>query len=197
MNPSTTPAERFLVLQRTMRKVNNLAQICAGIFLLGMVLSISISVFARLLYTYTGIAVHATWAEELSRYLMVGSVFIGGAVAAYDLRLIGVDAFMTLAPPGLARWLRLTSHVLTLVFALLLVWKSARLVELGLRQWSPGMEIQMSYVYSLMFVGSVLMVVNMLVHVIGELLNSSVRPVVDAASLEAMPITQFSKETLS
>lgn len=70
---------------------------------------------------------------------MVGSVFIGGAVAAYHLRLIGVDVFVGLVPERLARWLRLLSHLLTLALAVLLVWKSVRLIELGLKQWSPAM----------------------------------------------------------
>lgn len=103
--------ERFLALQRAMHALNNMAEKCAGLFLLGMIIAISVSVFARLLYTYTGIPLSAPWAEELARYLMVGSVFIGGAVAAYHLRLIGVDVFVGLVPERLARWLRLLSHL--------------------------------------------------------------------------------------
>jgi len=197
MNGYVVPHERFRSLQQRMKKVNNFAQKCAGLFLLGMVLAVSISVFARLLYTYTGIPLSATWAEEVSRYLMVGTVFVGGAVAAYELRLIGVDAFMTMAPPRLARWLRLVAHVLTLVFALLLVWKSTRLIELGLKQWSPAMEIPMAYVYSLMFIGCVLMSANTLVHVIGELLNAGPDTERDSAGMEPVTIIQASKESLS
>lgn len=198
MNGCVAPYKRFRASQRMMRKVNNFAEKCAGLFLLGMVLAVSISVFARLLYTYTGIALSATWAEELSRYMMVGSVFIGGAVAAYELRLIGVDAFMTLAPARLARWLRLAAHALTLVFALLLVWKSARLIELGLKQWSPAMEIPMAYVYSLMFIGCVLMCANTLIHVARELLNPDALPGKEAIrSASISTIVQSSKEHLS
>lgn len=196
MNGCVVPHERFQAWQRVMRKVNKLAEKCAGLFLVGMVLAVSISVFARLLYTYTGITLSATWAEELSRYMMVGSVFVGGAVAAYELRLIGVDAFMTLAPPHLARWLRLVAHVFTLIFAVLLVWKSARLIELGLNQWSPAMEIPMAYVYLLMFTGCVLMCANTLIHVIGELLNAGQFSMRDSSERELMTIIQPSKEHL-
>lgn len=173
MNGCSATHTKFGVLQRLMATVNNLAEKCAGLFLLGMVLAISISVFARLLYTYTGIPLTAPWAEELSRYLMVGCVFIGGAVAAYRLRLIGVDAFISIIPEHIARWVRLLAHLLTLILTVLLVWKSLRLIDLGLRQWSPAMEIPMAYVYSLMFAGCALMCANTLMHVLGELLNTS------------------------
>lgn len=55
--------ERFLALQRAMHALNNMAEKCAGLFLLGMIIAISVSVFARLLYTYTGIPLSAPWAE--------------------------------------------------------------------------------------------------------------------------------------
>ncbi len=180
--------ERFLALQRAMHAINNMAEKCAGLFLLGMIIAISVSVFARLLYTYTGIPLSAPWAEELARYLMVGSVFIGGAVAAYHLRLIGVDVFVGLVPERLARWLRLLSHLLTLALAVLLVWKSVRLIELGLKQWSPAMEMPMAYVYALMAIGCLLMCANTLTNAARELLDAPSPQRESAEMEEAMEI---------
>lgn len=171
MSNCSASHSKFLALQRVMNSINNAAEKCAGLFLFGMIVAISISVFARLLYTYTGIALSVPWAEELARYLMVGSVFIGGAVAAYHLRLIGVDVFVCMIPERVARWLRLVSHVLTLSLTLLLVWKSIRLIELGLKQWSPAMEMPMAYVYSLMAIGCLLMCANTLTNAVKEFLN--------------------------
>lgn len=180
--------EKFLALQRAMHAINNIAEKCAGLFLLGMIIAISVSVFARLLYTYTGIPLSTPWAEELARYLMVGCVFIGGAAAAYHLRLIGVDIFVGLVPGRLARWLRLLSHLLTLALAGLLVWKSARLIELGLKQWSPAMEMPMAYVYALMAIGCLLMCANTLTHAARELLDAPPPRRESAEMEEAMEI---------
>lgn len=163
--------ERLQTLQRIMDSINGAVEKCAGLFLIGMVLAISISVFVRLLYTYTGIPFSTPWAEELGRFMMVGSVFLGGAVATYRLRLIGVDAFIGMVPEHVARWLRMVAHVLTLMLALLLAWKSVRLIELGMRQTSPAMEMPMAYIYVFMFIGCVLMSMNTFMHVIKELLN--------------------------
>ncbi|KGD99030.1 C4-dicarboxylate ABC transporter permease [Achromobacter sp. RTa] len=188
MSEGAASHRKFQALQRTMDSVNNAAEKCAGLLLLGMIAAISVSVFARLLYTYTGIPFSAPWAEEIARYMMVGSVFIGGAVAAYHLRLIGVDVFISLVPERLARWLRLLSHVLTLALALLLVWKSIRLIELGLKQWSPAMEMPMAYVYSLMAAGCLLMCANTLTNAVKELLNVESPQRESAEMEEAMEI---------
>lgn len=188
MNGHSASHAKFQALQRIMDGINGAAEKCAGLFLFGMIVAISVSVFARLLYTYTGIPLSAPWAEELARYLMVASVFIGGAVAAYHLRLIGVDVFASLVPERLARWLRLLSHLLTLALAVLLVWKSVRLIELGLKQWSPAMEMPMAYVYSLMAIGCLLMCANTLTNAAKELLNVESPQRESAEMEEAMEI---------
>lgn len=188
MSECSASHKKFMALQRTMTAVNNAAEKCAGLLLLGMIIAISVSVFARLIYTYTGISLSAPWAEEIARFMMVGSVFIGGAVAAYHLRLIGVDVFVSLVPERIARWLRLLSHVLTLVLALLLVWKSIRLIELGLKQWSPALEMPMAYVYSMMAIGCLLMCANTLTNAVKELLNVESPHQESAEMEEAMEI---------
>lgn len=188
MNGQPSSHNKFRAWQRIMTSINSVAEKCAGLFLLGMVISISISVFARLLYTYTGVPWSVPWAEELGRYMMVGSVFIGGAVAAYHLRLIGVDVFITAIPERIARWLRFLAHVLTLALALLLVWKSIQLIQLGLRQWSPAMEMPMAYVYILMGIGCVLMCANTFTHAVRELLNVDLPRQESAEMEEAMEI---------
>lgn len=188
MNGYSSSHKKFQAWQRMMTSVNNIAEKCAGLFLLGMVIAISISVFARLLYTYTGIPLSVPWAEELGRYMMVGSVFIGGAVAAFYLRLIGVDVFVSAIPERIARWFRFLSHILTLALALLLVWKSTQLIGLGLRQWSPAMEMPMAYVYTLMCIGCVLMCANTLTHAVRELLSVQLPQQESAEIEEAMEI---------
>ncbi len=195
MSSNVVVQDGVVALRRTMRKINWVAEKCAGIFLVGMVAAVTISVVARLLYTYAGIAVSVTWAEELARYLMVGAVFIGGAVAAYEHRLIGVDAIQSLVSAGMARWLRLAGHLLTLVLGCLLVWKSGRLIELGLKQWSPAMEIPMAYVYSLMIVGCILLSANALTHVVTEALG--IAPDGEATAPEAMDVGPLGTEHLS
>jgi TRAP-type C4-dicarboxylate transport system permease small subunit len=76
-----------------------------------------------------------------------------------------------MVPESVARWLRVVAHILTLMLAVLLAWKSIRLIELGMRQTSPAMEMPMAYIYVFMFIGCVLMSLNTFAHVIKELMS--------------------------
>lgn len=152
--------------------VNGWATKLAGLLLGGMVAAIAISVSVRLLYSYTGIRLSAPWAEEVGRYLMVASVFLGGAVAAFQKRLIGVDAFVSMMPKKLARWARAVAHLLTLGFALLIVWQAVVLVDFGLRQWSPVLRMPMAAVYAWVVLGAALMAANTLLHMVGEIIGA-------------------------
>jgi len=172
LSDKTLAHPRYDACRTTMAAVNGWATRLAGLLLGGMVAAIAVSVSVRLLYSHTGIRLSAPWAEEVARYLMVASVFLGGAVAAFQKRLIGVDAFVSMMPEKLARWMRAVAHLLTLGLALLIVWQAAALVEFGLRQWSPVMRMPMALVYAWVLLGATLMAANTLLHTIGEIIGA-------------------------
>jgi len=172
LSDKTFAHPRYEACRAAMAVVNDWATKLAGLLLGGMVAAIAVSVSVRLLYSYSGIRLSAPWAEEVARYLMVASVFLGGAVAAFQKRLIGVDAFVSMMPSRLARWMRAFAHLLTLGFALLIVWQAAALVEFGLRQWSPVMRMPMAFVYAWILLGAALMAANTVLHMIGEIIGA-------------------------
>ncbi|MFC3703621.1 TRAP transporter small permease [Devosia honganensis] len=172
MSDKTFAHPRYEACRAAMAVVNDWATKLAGLLLGGMVAAIAVSVSVRLLYSYSGIRLSAPWTEEVARYLMVASVFLGGAVAAFQKRLIGVDAFVSMMPSRLARWMRAFAHLLTLGFALLIVWQAAALVEFGLRQWSPVMRMPMAFVYAWILLGAALMAANTVLHMIGEIIGA-------------------------
>lgn len=172
MSDKTFAHPRYEACRAAMAAVNDWATKLAGLLLGGMVAAIAVSVSVRLLYSYSGIRLSAPWTEEVARYLMVASVFLGGAVAAFQKRLIGVDAFVSMMPSRLARWMRAFAHLLTLGFALLIVWQAAALVEFGLRQWSPVMRMPMAFVYAWILLGAALMAANTVLHMIGEIIGA-------------------------
>ncbi|AEQ52691.1 TRAP transporter small permease [Pelagibacterium halotolerans] len=171
MTADSTAHRRFAAVQKVMDRVNSVSAMFAGLCLAGMVLAVAVAVFVRLLYTYTGIRLAAPWGEEVARYLMIASVFIGGAVAAGQKRLIGVDAFVAVMPPRVSRWLAVVAHLLTLSLVLMITWQAIMLVEFGMRQWSPVLRMPMAAVYGGVLVGAVLMVANVAVLVVGTLLG--------------------------
>jgi C4-dicarboxylate transporter DctQ subunit len=100
-----------------------------------------------------------TVSEELARYMMVWTVFIGGAIGAKTGAHVGLEAFVNLFPPKLRRLATLASGVLSMGFCLFLavygVSLAKRIINTGQR--SPALEIPMGLVYAAVPVGALLM----------------------------------------
>lgn len=158
-------------IRRGCERVNEWLAVLAGISLGGMVVAISVAVAVRLLFTFFGVQLSAPWGEELARYLMVWSVFIGGAVAASRGRMIGVEALVNVMPTGPARLMRIGGHLCTLALFAIFVWLAIILIDFGFRQTSPVMRIPMAWVYAGLFLGSAFIFINTLVLLVGELLG--------------------------
>jgi TRAP-type C4-dicarboxylate transport system permease small subunit len=68
----------------------------------------------------------ASWTEEIARYLLICTVFLGIAPAVRDSRNIHVDFLYRLIPRGLGRVLSTMVDVVQLVFlayAVVLIWQ--------------------------------------------------------------------------
>jgi TRAP-type C4-dicarboxylate transport system permease small subunit len=103
-----------------------------------------------------------TWTEELARYLMVWTVFIGAAIGAKLGAHVGVEAFITLLPPRITRQCLLLSGIISALFSLFLVWYGLEVVQriIDAGQVSPALEVPMFYVYAILPVGALLMSIH-------------------------------------
>jgi C4-dicarboxylate transporter DctQ subunit len=105
-----------------------------------------------------------TWTEELARYLMVWTVFIGAAIGAKLGAHVGVEAFINLLPPRFTRRCLLLGGVISASFSLFLVWYGLEVVQriTDTGQISPALEIPMFYIYAILPAGALLMAVHFL-----------------------------------
>lgn len=116
-------------------------------------------VVSRYVFNYT-----PSWSEELSRYLVVWTIFIGTAVGVRKNIHIGVDAVIRLAP----RWMKISLEVmLNLVGAVVsssLIYLSVLFIKdtIEYEQLSPAMQIPMVLPYLAMPVGLSFAVVHFL-----------------------------------
>jgi len=115
--------------------------------------------------------IRASWTEEVSRYLMIWSVFVGGAVAARSGKLIGVEALVTYLPAVLGRSLKYISHALSLVFYGVLCWVGLEWIEFGESQNSPVLQMPLTYLHASMTVGGVLLIINTLALILEARIN--------------------------
>lgn len=147
---------------RGMDRLNRwLVKLC-GLALVAMVASVTLGILVRFVFSHLDIHISASWTEEVSRYLMIWTVFIGSAVACRRGKLIGVEALITYLPEGLGRTLKYLSLWLTVVFYGVLCWVGWQWLAFGQSQTSPVLELPLAFVNAAMVVGGVLMILNTL-----------------------------------
>ncbi len=150
---------RFIQLMDTSNAL--LTRLC-GIALAGMVLSVFIGVLARFVFTHAGLRLSVPWTEEVSRYLMIWTVFLGAGIACRHGKLIGVEFVIAALPAPLGRAVKYFAFLLAAAFYCLLCIVGWQWVEFGNSQTSPVMEIPLVTINLAMIVGGVLMALNTL-----------------------------------
>ena len=145
---------------RLMDRVNHLLTLACGAALGVMVLSVALGVLARFVFTHTSYRISVPWTEEVSRYLMIWTVFLGGAVAARSGKLIGVEFVVQALAPRLGRAVKYLSLGLSIVFYGLLCVIGWQWVEFGKSQTSPVLELPLVVINLAMVAGGAVMALN-------------------------------------
>jgi C4-dicarboxylate transporter DctQ subunit len=129
-------------------------------------------VVSRYVFNYT-----PSWSEELSRYLIVWTIFIGTAVGVRKNIHIGVDAFIRLAPPWLKKVFEVLLNLIGAVVSAYLIYLSVLFIKdtIEYEQLSPAMQIPMYIPYLAMPVGLSFSVVHFL-HDIVKLFTTGEEP---------------------
>lgn len=179
----TGPAARYVGI---MDGINQLLTRLCGVALAAMVLSVFTGVLARFVFTHLGVRLSVPWTEEVSRYLMIWTVFVGGGIACRHGKLIGVEFVTNAVPAPVGRALKYLSFALAIAFYALLCFVGRQWVEFGDSQTSPVMEIPLVAVNLAMVVGGALMILNTVALVLAtRLAGKDIRHAAEDDELEA------------
>lgn len=143
-----------------MDRVNVLITRLCGMALGAMVLAVFIGVLARFVFTHAGYRLSVPWTEEVSRYLMIWTVFLGGGVAARQGKLIGVEFIMHSLPASTGRFVKYFALALSMAFYTLLCFIGWQWVVFGESTNSPVLELPMVVINPAMVVGGLVMALN-------------------------------------
>lgn len=132
-----------------------------GAMLGAMVIVVAVQIGVRFVLPRFGVMVAAPWTEELARYLMVWTIFLGAAVATRSGALICMESVPDALPANLGHAIRTLALVVTMAFFGLLIWLGIRWMQFGLGETSTVMSLQMAWVYAAMPVGSAFAIVNL------------------------------------
>ncbi len=95
----------------------------------------------------------AAWTEEIARYLLIGTVFVGAAIGVAKNNHIQVDFFYRFMPPWLARAVALLVDLLRIAFfgaAVVMTWQMMQ--KLGSYKMTI-IDLPMNIVYSVCMFG--------------------------------------------
>lgn len=116
--------------------------------------TVSLLVFANVVSRY-GFSYTPIWSEELSRFLVVWSIFIGVAIGVRKNQHIGVDAIIRFLPHKLKLASEVLLNLIGVVVIGILVFNSLEFIKhtREFEQLSPAMRIPMYIPYIAMPVG--------------------------------------------
>jgi TRAP-type transport system small permease protein len=138
-----------LKMTRLYQSIHKVADLCyrscfytGALFATAMTLVVIINIFSRYFLNYA-----ISWAEEISRYLMVWMVMLGAAMgvrSATHFRMEMIEHFFREGVKPLFHWFTLT--VFSLV-GFVLLWHGMILLPLTNYQYATATQIPMSWVY--------------------------------------------------
>ena len=103
----------------------------------------------------------ASWTEEIARYLLIATVFIGAAVGVAKNNHIQVDFFYQHLPAGLTRWLaRVVDALRIAFFAAAVVLTAQMMLRLGSNTRMTIIDLPMNIVYGVCLFGFAAMLVR-------------------------------------
>ena len=107
-----------------------------------------------------------SWAEELSRHMMIWSVFIGAAIAYRNNSHMGIDLIYGVLPKEIGKFLMSFTHFGILLFSLFLLFKGYEISEKTMGQLSSALRIKMGYIYIAIPIGFAMIAMFSVEHII-------------------------------
>jgi TRAP-type transport system small permease protein len=103
----------------------------------------------------------ASWTEEIARYLLVGTVFVGASIGVARNNHIQVDFFYRHMPPAMGRALGILVDVLrTAFYAAAVVMTVQMMIKIGNNASMTIVDLPMNIVYGVCLLGFVAMFVR-------------------------------------
>lgn len=105
------------------------------------------------------------WPEEISRYLMIWSCFLGSSLAVKHGEHIGVLFIVQKIPDGIRRYISFVVKLAVIVFLAFAAYHGFRMLEMTRRQVAPASGLNMAIAYAAIPVGSLFGLVHALVNI--------------------------------
>lgn len=143
-----------------LRFCNLLSALCQAISALAIVAMFAL-VCLQVAYRYI-LNVPLGWTQELSVFSLILSVMFGMAAAFWHGEHFHVSLLRDNLPPMVAKAVRFTGRIVTIIFLLVVMWQSYALSLRAMRQVSPTTGIPIGYIQMFLVGGSAAALIFML-----------------------------------
>ena len=141
-----------------MEKVLNAICKIAGVFAAILLAIMTCLVFANVLTRYV-IHYAIPWSEEISRFLQVWIVFIGGALVYRDDGHMGLDILVNVLPKQVRRLLALIVDLGVLYVSFMMCKGGWKLTKSQLNWHAPASGLSYSWLYVVIVISQVMMII--------------------------------------
>jgi len=124
------------------------------VLLTAMTIVVVVGIVARYI-----LLISIPWTEELARYLMIWTGFVGFGVAYRKRELISVRLFVNKLPPHLLKIALFISDIACSIFLIIAVSYGIKLCVANIYQVSPALRISMAIIYAAIPLGCCLYLV--------------------------------------
>lgn len=143
------------VVLKGIDRLNKYLTMIMGVFLGIMSVVIIFQVFSRFFLGFP-----LPWSEELARFLMVYTVFLGAAIALRHQKLISIEIIAENVSKNSRRILKTLANVISIAFFLVVFVKGLQIMAKVDNQVSAALQIPMSIAYAALPIGAIFLIMN-------------------------------------
>jgi TRAP-type C4-dicarboxylate transport system permease small subunit len=100
-----------------------------------------------------------TWVEEVGELSLAWLTLIGAAIGIQSRSHFSLSVFVHRLPESAQLWIHRLNHMLIAAFGLLVAWYGVKLCLLNRTLTTPGLEINLAWLYASSVVGGILIAI--------------------------------------
>lgn len=147
-------------------KTEKIILVILAILFATMVISLFYQIIMRFVFENAN-----SWSEELTRYSFIWMTMLGSSLATRRNRNMNVDFVVNKMPEPLRKINNVLTKTLILAFIMVIIIYGIGLVGMTHKQMSPGLKLPMSYMYSAIPTGGILMLIFTIENIINDFKN--------------------------
>jgi TRAP-type C4-dicarboxylate transport system permease small subunit len=119
----------------------------------------SVMIVLQIIFRYI-LGAALSFSEELARYLFIWSALLGSAMCLKRRSHVSVELLMTVMPKAVKKYCVLLANVIGMIFYVILIVYGFEVVGVTMGQKSPGLGLQMGYVYLSIPISGIIMLID-------------------------------------